>query len=61
MMAFETGDIVQPKKGGPAMSVVKIEDGLVYGGMMDFGEENSKVFRAEELTLYKEEGDFGVC
>lgn len=43
------------------MSVVKIKDGLVYCGMMDSGEENSKAFRAEELTLYKEEGDFGVC
>ncbi|CAK8739068.1 hypothetical protein SODG_002671 [Sodalis praecaptivus] len=38
------------------MSMVKIEDDLVYCGMMDSGEENSKAFRAEELTLYKEEG-----
>lgn len=57
-MAFETGDSLQPKKGGPALSVVKIDDGLVYCGIMDSGEKNSKAFRAEELTLYKEEGGF---
>ncbi|WP_413734282.1 DUF2158 domain-containing protein [Sodalis sp. RH21] len=60
-MAFETGDLVQPIKGGPVMSVVKVEDGLVYCGMMDSGIENAKPFKPEELSLYKEDGDFGVC
>ncbi|MBT9430974.1 hypothetical protein JZM24_00100 [Candidatus Sodalis endolongispinus] len=60
-MTFATGDIVQPTKGGPAMSVVKVENDLVYCEMMDPGEEKSKAFKPQELTLYKEEGDFGVC
>ncbi len=60
-MTFETGDVVQPLKGGPAMSVVKVEKGIVFCGMMDSGEENAKQFKPEELSLYKEDGDFGVC
>lgn len=60
-MTFGTGDIVQPIKGGPAMSVVKVESGLVYCEIMASGEDKSKAFKPEELTLYKEEGDFGVC
>ena len=60
-MTFATGDIVQSIKGGPVISVVRVESGLVYCEIMASGEEKSKAFKLEELTLYKEEGDFGVC
>ena len=60
-MTFETGDVVQALKGGPAMSVVKVENGIVYCNMMDSGVDNAGQFKPEELALYKEDGDFGVC
>jgi hypothetical protein len=60
-MAFEKGDLVQPVRGGQVMSVIKVENDVVFCGPPGSGEVDSKPFAAVELALYHEDGDFGVC
>lgn len=60
-MAFENGDLVQSVKGGPVMSVFRVENDVVFCGPPGSGQEHGKPFKADELSLYHEDGDFGVC
>ncbi len=60
-MAFAIGDTVQPINGGPVMKVVKVTKDAVYCALKDNALESAKPFKPQELSLYKEDGDFGVC
>lgn len=58
---FSVGDIVQPRIGGPKLKVLEVhEDQLIVVPIHD--EQADKLtLKAEDVALYKEEGDFGVC
>ncbi|AZI86417.1 YodC family protein [Kosakonia cowanii] len=58
---FSVGDIVQPRIGGPKLKVLEVhEDQLIVVPTHD--EQADKLtLKAEDVALYKEEGDFGVC
>lgn len=60
-MTFNSGDVVQPVKGGPVLRVVKVEDGRVFCEPKNAPAAQPLTFSPQELSLYKEEGDFGVC
>ena len=60
-MAFNIGDTVQPINGGPVMKVVNVAKDAVYCTIKDGPAESAKPFEPQALSLYHEEGDFGVC
>lgn len=58
---FKAGDLVQPKKGGPKMEVIDVQGEEVTCTPANILSGEKITFKASELTLYQEEGDFGVC
>ena len=58
---FSVGDIVQPRIGGPKLKVQEVhQDQIVAVPAHD--EQAAKItLKAEDVSLYKEDGDFGVC
>lgn len=58
---FATGDLVQPRVGGPKLKVVEVNgDSLVV--VQASNEQGEKfTLKAVAVTPYTEEGDFGVC
>ncbi|QCR37848.1 DUF2158 domain-containing protein [Nissabacter sp. SGAir0207] len=61
-MAFNVGDSVQPKTGGRKMTVTAVNGDEVECVWGILGEEGDKrTFKAQDLSPYHEEGDFGVC
>ncbi|WP_039057087.1 hypothetical protein [Enterobacter sp. Bisph1] len=58
---FSIGDIVQPRIGGATLKVVEVhEDQIVAVPASD--EQAAKItLKAEDVSLYQEDGDFGVC
>lgn len=58
---FAIGDVVQPRIGGPKLKVVDVhEDQIVAVPAHDTGAEKVTL-KAADVSLYKEDGDFGVC
>ncbi len=58
---FNPQDIVQSKTGGPKLVVKRVEgDTLWCTRQDDFGATEIEV-KADTVSLYHEEGDFGVC
>lgn len=58
---YSVGDLVQPKQGGPKMEVIEVDEERVI--TVAAGDKQGKKYtlKPEELTPYREEGDFGVC
>ena len=58
---FSVGDLVQPRAGGPKLTVVEVqgEQLVVVQAAQEQGERYT--LNSEEVTPYQEEGDFGVC
>ncbi|MCT4702874.1 hypothetical protein MUA02_13525 [Enterobacteriaceae bacterium H20N1] len=58
---FKAGDLVQPKKGGPKMEVLDVQGDEVICAPSNILSGETVTLKASEVTLYKEDGDFGVC
>jgi len=58
---FKLGDVVQPKQGGPKLQVVEVQgEDLICVPAATLGAEQLTL-KADSVSLYQEEGDFGVC
>ncbi|WP_312214073.1 hypothetical protein [Pseudescherichia sp.] len=58
---FSIGDYVQPRIGGQKLKVVEVNDDQIVA-VPASNEQGEKVtIKAADVTLYKEEGNFGVC
>lgn len=58
---FSVGDYVQPRIGGQKLKVVEVNDDQIVA-VTASNEQGEKVtIKAADVTLYKEEGNFGVC
>ncbi|MGK9174717.1 hypothetical protein KXR87_16080 [Yokenella regensburgei] len=58
---FAIGDVVQPHVGGPKLVVREVhEDQIVAVPAHDQNAE-SITLKAADVSLYQEDGDFGVC
>ncbi|QGN39305.1 hypothetical protein [Klebsiella oxytoca] len=58
---FSVGDLVQPLAGGPKLKVVEVQDGHIIAVQASNEQGEKYTLKPEEVTAYKEEGDFGVC
>lgn len=58
---FTPGDIVQSKTGGPRMRVLSVENDKLYCARIDDPIEKEIEISADSVSLYHEEGNFGVC
>lgn len=58
---FSVGDLVQPRMGGPKLKAIEVHDDQIVA--VQAGNEQGEKFtlKAADVTLYKEDGDFGVC
>ncbi|WP_342323866.1 hypothetical protein AAEY27_05315 [Kosakonia sp. BYX6] len=58
---FAIGDIVQPRIGGPKLKVLEVHEDQIVA-VPAYDEQADKItLKAEDVSLYKEDGDFGVC
>lgn len=58
---FSVGDYVQPRIGGQKLKVIEVNDDQIVA-VPASNEQGEKVtIKAADVTLYKEEGNFGVC
>lgn len=58
---FSVGDYVQPRKGGPKLKVLEVNGERIVA-VQASNEQGEKVtLKSEDVVLYNEEGDFGVC
>jgi len=58
---FLVGDYVQPRIGGQKLKVVEVNEDQIVA-VPASNEQGEKVtIKAADVTLYKEEGNFGVC
>lgn len=58
---FKLGDIVQSKTGGPRMRVLNVEHDRLYCARIDDPIEKEVEISVDSVSLYREEGNFGVC
>jgi uncharacterized protein YodC (DUF2158 family) len=58
---FKAGDLVQPKKGGPKYEVLDVQGELLFCTPRSILTGETVTLKAEDVALYKEDGDFGVC
>ncbi|MTH47315.1 hypothetical protein [Intestinirhabdus alba] len=58
---YQPGDLVQPRVGGPKLKVVEVNEDQIIA--VRVGDEQGEKFtlKAVDVTLYSEDGDFGVC
>lgn len=61
MSAFSPGDLVQPRMGGPKLKVVEVHDDRIVAVPAANEQGAPLTLKAADVTLYKEDGDFGVC
>ncbi len=58
---FKPGDVVQPKQGGPKLQVVEVQgEDLICVPAATLGADQLTL-KSDSVSLYQEEGDFGVC
>lgn len=58
---FSVGDYVQPRIGGQKLKVIEVNDDQIVV-VPASNEQGEKVtIKAADVTLYREEGNFGVC
>lgn len=58
---FTVGDVVQPRMGGPKLKVVEVHDDHIVAVQASNEQGEKFTLKAVDVTLYKEDGDFGVC
>ena len=58
---FSVGDYVQPRKGGPKLKVLEVNGESVVAVQASNEQGEKYTLKASDLTLYAEDGDFGVC
>ncbi|MDY1038610.1 hypothetical protein GJV04_18975 [Enterobacteriaceae bacterium RIT714] len=58
---FTVGDLVQPRMGGPKLKVVEVHDDQIVAVQANNEQGEKHTLKAADVTLYKEDGDFGVC
>ncbi|HKS33157.1 MAG TPA: hypothetical protein VJS14_05455 [Enterobacteriaceae bacterium] len=61
MSTFSPGDLVQPRMGGPKLKVVEVHDDRIVAVPAANEQGAPLTLKAADVTLYKEDGDFGVC
>ncbi|ROP59415.1 hypothetical protein EDF81_2217 [Enterobacter sp. BIGb0383] len=61
MSTFSPGDLVQPRMGGPKLKVVEVHDDRIVAVPAANEQGAPLTLKADDVTLYKEDGDFGVC
>lgn len=61
MSSFSPGDVVQPRMGGPKLIVMEVHEDQILT-VPAANEQGAPVtLKTADVTLYKEDGDFGVC
>ena len=58
---FSVGDLVQPRMGGPKLKIVEVHDDQIIAVQASQEQGEKYTWKAADVTLYKEDGDFGVC
>ncbi|ABP61812.1 MULTISPECIES: hypothetical protein [Enterobacteriaceae] len=58
---FSVGDLVQPRMGGPKLKIVEVHDDQIIAVQASQEQGEKYTLKAADVTLYKEDGDFGVC
>ena len=58
---FSVVDYVQPRLGGPKLKVIEVHDDQIVAVQASNEQGEKFTLKAADVTLYKEEGDFGVC
>lgn len=58
---FTIGDVVQPRIGGPKLKVVEVHEDQIVAVPAHNEAAEKITLKAADVSLYKEDGDFGVC
>ncbi|BDH44828.1 hypothetical protein TUM12370_08720 [Salmonella enterica subsp. enterica serovar Choleraesuis] len=58
---FTAGQLVQPRTGGPKLRIIEVVNDELICVAADNDQGEKKRYKTSEVTLYHEEGDFGVC
>jgi len=58
---FSVVDYVQPRKGGPKLKVLEVKGDSIVAVQASNEQGEKYTLKAEDVTLYTEAGDFGVC
>ena len=55
------GDVVQPRIGGPKLKVIEVHEDQIVAVPAHNDAAEKITLKTADVSLYKEEGDFGVC
>ncbi|AEN66099.1 hypothetical protein Entas_3380 [Enterobacter soli] len=58
---FSVGDFVQPRMGGPKLKVIEVNGESIVAVQASNEQGEKYTLKAADVTLYTEDGDFGVC
>lgn len=58
---FAIGDVVQPRVGGPKLVVLEVHEDQIVAVPAHDQEAEKLTLKTADVSLYKEDGDFGVC
>lgn len=58
---FSVGDFVQPRMGGPKLKVTEVNGENIVAVQASNEQGEKFTLKAADVTLYIEDGDFGVC
>lgn len=58
---YSVGDLVQPKLGGPKMKIIEIHGDRIVAVAASDEHGEKYTLNADEVSLYHEDDDFGVC
>jgi hypothetical protein len=58
---FSVGDFVQPRMGGPKLKVIEVNGENIVAVQASNEQGEKFTLKAADVTLYTEDGDFGVC
>ncbi|HDR2755026.1 MULTISPECIES: hypothetical protein [Enterobacter] len=58
---FSVGDFVQPRMGGPKLKVTEVNGESIVAVQASNEQGEKFTLKAADVTLYTEDGDFGVC
>ncbi|MDR7938436.1 hypothetical protein [Enterobacter soli] len=58
---FSVGDFVQPRMGGPKLKVIEVNGESIVAVQASNEQGDKFTLKAADVTLYTEDGDFGVC
>ncbi|ASG53757.1 MAG TPA: hypothetical protein DFK21_09975 [Salmonella bongori] len=58
---FAPGDIVQPRTGGPKLKIIEVNEDKIVALQVNNEQGEKLILKAADVTLYSEDGDFGLC